>query len=97
MPLIIQMTGLSGSGKTTLAYGLKDILVSHGIVAEVVDGDEFRKTLCRDLGFSKADRMESIRRLAVHAANNLDCQLVLIAAINPYEAARKVVAKTYHA
>ncbi len=58
--MLIQLTGLSGAGKTTLGYLVKK---AHGFKAEVIDGDEFRSHLCRDLSFSKNDRIENIRRL----------------------------------
>lgn len=97
MPQIIQLTGLSGAGKTTLAYALKTALATHAVDLDVVDGDKFRKTLCRDLGFSKADRMENIHRLAAYSANRLTSHVVIIAAINPYEATRQTVARLYQA
>ena len=97
MGFIIQFTGLSGAGKTTLAYGLKEALALMSVEVEVVDGDEFRKTLCNDLGFSKADRMENIRRLAAYAASLPADKIVVLAAINPYEAIRQEVAHLYQA
>jgi adenylylsulfate kinase len=54
--MFIQLTGLSGAGKTTLSYKVKDELEKRGFKVEVIDGDEYRKTLCQDLGFSKEDR-----------------------------------------
>jgi adenylylsulfate kinase len=61
--LFIQLTGLSGSGKSTIANGVKKLLESNGFRVEVIDGDIYRKKLCPDLGFSKEDRHEIIRRL----------------------------------
>lgn len=97
MPHLIQFTGLSGAGKTTLAYALKAALTTGGIEAAVVDGDEYRKTLCRDLGFSEVDRKENIRRLAAFSASFPANTVVIVAAINPYEATRRAVAQRYHA
>ena len=63
--IIIQLTGLSGAGKSTIAQGVKKELHEKGYKIEIIDGDEYRKTLCSDLGFSKIDRMTNIRRLSV--------------------------------
>ena len=88
--LLIQLTGLSGSGKTTITQGVKALLEKKGYPVEVIDGDEYRKTLCRDLGFSRCDREENIRRLGIVA--NLLCShgiVTLLSAINPYESVRR--------
>jgi adenylylsulfate kinase len=61
--VLIQFTGLSGSGKTTLADSVHQLLVAEGYKVEVIDGDVYRTTICKDLGFSKEDRCENIRRL----------------------------------
>lgn len=88
--LFIQLTGLSGSGKTTIANGVKIILEDKGFHVEVIDGDVYRKKLCSDLGFSKEDRNENIRRLGFvsnrFAVNGV---ISILAAINPYEEIRK--------
>jgi adenylylsulfate kinase len=60
----IWFTGLSGSGKTTLAYEIQKSLTSLGFLSKVLDGDNIRKGLNNDLGFSEADRYENIRRVA---------------------------------
>lgn len=96
--LIIQLTGLSGSGKTTLSQYTKQKLDDKNLSVEIIDGDTYRKTLCADLGFSKADRCENIRRLAqvAHAfAGSRD--VVIIAAINPFEEVRDELIKKYSA
>ena len=88
--LFIQLTGLSGSGKSTIANGVKNLLESNGFRVEVIDGDIYRKKLCPDLGFSKEDRHENIRRLGFvsnkFAVNGI---ISILAAINPYEEIRK--------
>jgi adenylylsulfate kinase len=87
--ILIQLTGLSGAGKTTLSNNVKEELQELGFKVEIIDGDEYRKILCKDLGFSKEDRDENIRRLGfvgITLANN--DVIVLLAAINPYEEIR---------
>lgn len=88
--ILVQLTGLSGAGKTTLSYNVKAELQKRGYKIEIIDGDEYRRTLCRDLGFSKEDRCENIRRLGfvgtVLAKHEI---IVLLSAINPYEEIRR--------
>ncbi|HEV8507458.1 MAG TPA: adenylyl-sulfate kinase [Chitinophagaceae bacterium] len=88
--LLIQLTGLSGSGKTTIANGVKKLLVQKDYRVEIIDGDVYRKILCPDLGFSKEDRNENIRRLGF-VANVLATHgvIAILAAINPYESIRQ--------
>ena len=89
MSTIIQLTGLSGTGKTTLSNALLEWGNRHHLKIKIVDGDVYRQTLCKDLGFSKADRLENISRLGAYAASvSGDYDLVCIAAINPYEEGR---------
>ena len=90
--LLIQLTGLSGAGKTTIARRAQALLKTMNIATEVVDGDEYRKSICRDLDFSKDGRMENIYRLGII------CDLLskngivsILSAINPYEASRQQV------
>jgi adenylylsulfate kinase len=94
--MIIQFCGLSGSGKTTLATQVRQLLHQQGISVEIVDGDVYRKTLCADLGFSKPDRNENIRRL-VAVANEYAKQgiLAIVSAINPYDDLRLEIASGY--
>jgi adenylylsulfate kinase len=88
--IFIQLTGLSGSGKSTLANAVKELLQKNGFDVEIIDGDVYRKKLCPDLGFSKEDRNENIRRLGF-VANLLATHGVIsiLAAINPYEEVRR--------
>lgn len=88
--IFVQLTGLSGAGKTTIANAVGKALRDLGHKAEVIDGDEYRKGLCRDLGFSRADRAENIRRLGfvglTLAKNDV---IAIMAAINPYDDLRQ--------
>lgn len=94
--MIIQFCGLSGSGKTTLARAIKEKLGKQQLPVEIIDGDEYRETLCKGLGFSKDDRCENIRRMAF-VADKLSRHgiISIICAINPYEHIRKEVRVTY--
>jgi adenylylsulfate kinase len=97
MPLF-QMTGLSGAGKSTISNLLKYKLLDLNLNVEIIDGDEFRKTLCSDLGFSREDRIENIKRLGfvanLLAKNGI---ITIIAAINPYNIARNELQRKYDA
>ncbi len=96
--MIIQLTGLSGAGKTTLATGAKSLLEKHNLAIAIIDGDVYRKTLCKDLGFSQEDRIENIRRLGKAAWTFKDrADIILIAAINPFEVIRKELKEMYGA
>ena len=96
--MIIQFTGLSGAGKTSIAEKLKQLLESKGIATEVIDGDKYRQTICKGLGFSKEDRCENIRRLGKVAQSFSQQGVVaIISAINPYEEVRKELKNSYNA
>lgn len=94
--ILIQFTGLSGAGKTTLALHLKEKLERDNFSVEIIDGDVYRKTVCKDLGFSRNDRMENIRRLG-KIAHSYTSGIVLISAINPYQEVRKELETKYKA
>ncbi len=82
-------TGLSGSGKSTLARAVEARLVERGVAAYVLDGDNVRLGLNRDLGFAPEDRAENIRRIGEVANLFVDAgMLVLTAFISPYRADR---------
>lgn len=85
------LTGLSGAGKSTLARQLVPMLRRDGLAACMVDGDELRNGLSRDLGFSEADRAESVRRAAelAHLLNQQGTYAV-VALISPLAAQRDV-------
>jgi len=83
--VVIWLTGLSGSGKSTLAYALERRLVDVGQLAFVLDGDNLRHGLNKDLGFSPDERTENIRRVGEVAALFAEAGLISISAfISPY-------------
>ena len=95
LPCTVWLTGLSAAGKTTLAYGLAAALAEGNITTEVLDGDVVRRTLCRDLGFSPADRSENIRRVAARCRELNDAGVIAIAAlVSPYRADRQAARRT---
>ncbi|USR42208.1 adenylyl-sulfate kinase [Ectopseudomonas hydrolytica] len=84
-PRCIWFTGLSGSGKSTLANALEVALQRAGLKTMLLDGDNVRHGLCKDLGMSAADRSENIRRVAEAAKLMVDAGLVVVAAfISPF-------------
>jgi adenylylsulfate kinase len=85
----VWFTGLSGSGKSTVADSVEKALVSKGVSAYRLDGDNVRHGLNRDLGFSAEDRVENIRRIAEVARLMTDaCLVTLVSFISPYRADR---------
>ncbi len=89
---IVWFTGLSGSGKSTLANAVEDRLNKMGKRTYVLDGDNIRKGLCNDLGFSDADRVENIRRIGEVAKLMLDAGIVVMTAfISPFRKDRDIV------
>jgi adenylylsulfate kinase len=90
--IFVQMTGMSGAGKSTMTFLAQTRLREMGYNVEVIDGDEYREGLCKDLGFSKEDRNTNIRRLSfvgkVLSRNNVIC---IMSAINPYDNIRREV------
>lgn len=90
----IWLTGLSASGKSTLAYALEQDLRLQGRACYVLDGDNVRRGLNTDLGFSEADRTENIRRVAEVARLMNDAGLVVITALISPFAADRTLAKS---
>ena len=87
---VVWLTGLSGSGKSTLGYALERRLIGGGHAAFVLDGDNLRHGLCRDLGFSAEDRDENIRRVGEVAALFAEAGVIAIASfISPYAEGRQ--------
>jgi len=76
--MVIWMTGLSGSGKSTIAIGLEKKLFERGILTQVLDGDNVRTGINKNLGFSEEDRTENIRRIAEVSKLFLNCGIVCI-------------------
>ena len=90
-PKCIWFTGLSGAGKTTIANLLEKALLDRGIHTYLLDGDNVRHGLNKDLGFSDADRAENIRRVAEVARLMYDAGLVVITSfISPFTADREM-------
>lgn len=92
----VWLTGLSGSGKSTIAQQLEKELIAQGQLCYILDGDNIRHGLNRDLGFSMEDRKENIRRIAEVAALMNDAGVIVITSfISPYisdrAAAREVI------
>lgn len=85
-------TGLSGAGKSTLAHALEEKLYGMGCRTYVFDGDNVRHGLCSDLGFSKEDRAENIRRIGEMAKLFVDAGVIAMTAfISPFRADRRRV------
>jgi bifunctional enzyme CysN/CysC len=88
----VWLTGLSGSGKSTVATEVERLLVEAGRPAYVLDGDNLRHGLNRDLGFSDADREENVRRVGEVARLLADAGVVaLVPVISPFRAGREAV------
>lgn len=91
MAITIWLTGLSGSGKSTLAKAFAEALKTRAVACCVIDGDELRRGLCADLGFSREDRQENIRRAAnVGKMLNAAGITAVAALISPYRDDREM-------
>jgi adenylyl-sulfate kinase len=96
--ITVWLTGLSGSGKSTIAYETEGLLIESGRAAYVLDGDNVRHGLNADLGFSREDRRENVRRIGEVARLMADAGLVvLVPLISPYEEDRALVRKAHAA
>lgn len=90
--VIVWFTGLSASGKSTLAHAVDETLYKKKARSYVLDGDNVRHGLNKDLGFSDADRAENIRRIGEVAKLFLDAGLIILTAfISPFKKDREIV------
>ena len=93
-PAVLWFTGLSGAGKSTIANLVEQKLVARGRHTFLLDGDNVRHGLNRDLGFTEADRIENIRRVGEVARLMSDAGLIVLTAfISPFRAEREMVRK----
>jgi adenylylsulfate kinase len=84
-PVVFWLTGLSGSGKSSLADALEQALMAQGRHTYLLDGDNVRMGLCKDLGFNDQDRVENIRRVSEVSKLFLDAGLIVITSfISPF-------------
>jgi bifunctional enzyme CysN/CysC len=91
-PAVLWFTGLSGAGKSTIANIVEQKLVARGRHTFLLDGDNVRHGLNRDLGFTEADRVENIRRVGEVARLMTDAGLIVLTAfISPFRAERELV------
>jgi adenylylsulfate kinase len=91
-PCMLWFTGLSGSGKSTIAGLVEQRLAARGLHTYLLDGDNVRHGLCRDLGFSAADRVENIRRVGEVGRLMTDAGLIVLSAfISPFCSDRDMV------
>ena len=90
--MVIWFTGLSGSGKSTLANAVNEVLHLDGLSTYVLDGDNIRHGLCKDLGFSDEDREENIRRIGEVANLFMNAGIITITAfVSPFKSDRNKV------
>ena len=90
---VIWFVGLSGAGKSTLANGLSSYLNQQGLATYLLDGDELRKGMNKDLGFSEKDRNENLRRAAELAKHFQNAGVIPICSfISPTKETRKMIA-----
>ena len=90
-PVVLWFTGLSGAGKSTVANAVERTLAAEGRHTYILDGDNVRHGLNRDLGFTDADRVENIRRVAEVAKLMVDAGLiVLVSFISPFRSERRL-------
>lgn len=91
--VMIWFTGLSGSGKSTLAIAMEWELQKRGLLCRILDGDNIRSGINNNLGFSEADRMENIRRIAEIGKLFVDTGIITLAAfISPNNDMREMAA-----
>ncbi len=91
-PCILWFTGLSGSGKSTIANALEEVLHNNRNFTYLLDGDNVRHGLNKDLGFDDKSRVENIRRIGEVAKLFVDSGLIVLSAfISPFQSDRKLV------
>ena len=91
--VMVWFTGLSGSGKSTIAIALERELHKRGLLCRILDGDNIRSGINNNLGFTEADRIENIRRIAEVSKLFVDTGIVTIAAfISPSNDIREMAA-----
>ncbi|MBW1615568.1 MAG: adenylyl-sulfate kinase [Deltaproteobacteria bacterium] len=89
---LVWITGFSASGKSSIAKNLEKKLYAKSCISYALDGDNVRRALCKDLGFSKKDRAENIRRIGEAGKLFVNAGIIVIAAfISPYKEDRKKV------
>lgn len=92
------LTGLSGAGKSTIASAAEQLLHEKGFRTYILDGDNIRHGLSKDLGFSVADRVENIRRIAEVSKLMMDAGIIVLTAfISPYRAERDMARSLFEA
>lgn len=92
----VWLTGLPGAGKTTLANALRRRLSADGIWSRILDGDDLRTGLSANLGFSREDRAENVRRIGEVAVLFAECGFVsIVASISPYRSDRDDVRRRH--
>lgn len=97
-PCLLWFTGLSGSGKSTIANALDVALHQRGYHTFLLDGDNVRHGLCKDLGFSDGDRVENIRRIGEVSKLFADAGLIVLSAfISPFTSDRRLVRNLFPA
>ncbi|MAY84643.1 MAG: adenylyl-sulfate kinase [Flavobacteriales bacterium] len=88
--IVLWMTGLSGSGKTTIAKALERLMHEDGYLTELLDGDNIRSGINKNLGFSDEDRTENIRRIAEISKLFVNCGVITINCfVSPTKAIRQ--------
>jgi adenylylsulfate kinase len=94
--MILLFCGLSGAGKSTLSVHVKNKLDAADIPCEIIDADEYRGRLFKDLSYGRQDRYENVRRLGFIASKFSAHNIVtIVSAINPYDSIRKELVNVY--
>jgi bifunctional enzyme CysN/CysC len=95
-PCVLWFTGLSGSGKSTIANLVEEKLFDKGYHTYLIDGDNLRKGLSADLGFTKSDRIENMRRIGFLSKSFVDAGLItLVATISPFQNERENIRESF--